>query len=602
MDKTAVLPRSQIAHEHTWNDESVFASPEAWAAEVKAVANEVATLTPFQGKLSENAKTLADWQEISEKLARRVLTLDFYARMSQAVETTNMAAIGMVGQASALFSRFVAAASFAVPEILAVGEATVLDWVRSEPRLNGYHHYFSNLFRQQAHVRSGEVEEVLALAGEPFAQVDNTEEMLTGADLKFRQVTTQDGEKIGLSQGNIDTMLESADREARRTAWESYMDGYLAMKNTLASNYIASVKRDVFYARVRRYHSALEASLFADNIPTEVFYSLIETYQKHIPTWHKYWAIRRKALGVGTLHPYDIWAPLTNEAPKVSYAQAVDWISEGMRPLGDAYVSALRQGCLYDRWVDIYPNEAKTAGAFSDGTYDTFPFIMMSFDNSLGAMSTLAHELGHSMHSYLARKSQPFVYGGDYSLFVAEVASNFNQAMVRANLFKNNTDPNFQIAVIEEAMNNLHRYFFIMPALARFELEVHERIERGDGVTADDMIELMADLFSEGYGDEMYVDRQRVGITWATFGHLYSNYYVFQYATGISAAHALVGRILEGTAGAAEDYVKFLSAGSSLYPVDALKLAGVDMTTPEAVERTFAVLAGYVDRLGTLIS
>jgi oligoendopeptidase F len=226
---------------------------------------------------------------------------------------------------------------------------------------------------------------------------------------------------------------------------------------------------------------------------------------------------------------------------------------------------------------------------------------MMSYDNSLTAMSTLAHELGHSMHSYLSSKTQPFVYS-DYSLFAAEVASNFNQAMVRAHLFQTNSDPHFQIAMIEEAMNNIHRYFFIMPTLARFELEIHERVERGDGVTADDMIELMADLFSEGYGDKMHVDRQRVGITWATFSHLYSNYYVFQYATGISAAHALAGRILDGTPGAAEAYINFLSAGSSLYPVDALRAAGVDMRTPEAVERTFAVLADYVERLGRLFS
>ncbi len=597
--ETAVPPRNQIDRAHTWNAESVFATPEAWAAELSAVAEELPALAPFQGKLGDSAQTLADWLELSETFTRRIHKLYFYAGMSQAVETTNAAAISMVGQASALFSRFAAAASFAEPEILSIGEATVLDWVNSEPRLKIYHQYFSNLFRQQAHVRSGEVEEVLALAREPFAQVDNTEEMLTGADLKFGPVTTREGEKIELSQGNIDTMLESPDRETRRTAWESYMDGYLALKNTLTSNYLASVKRDVFYARARRYNSALEASLFSENIPQEVFYSLIETYKKHIPTWHKYWAIRRKALGVETLYPYDIWAPLTDNTPKVSYEQAVEWISEGMRPLGDAYVSALRQGCLQDRWVDIYPNQAKTAGAFSGGSYDTFPFIMMSYDNGLGAMSTLAHELGHSMHSYLTRKNQPFVYG-DYSLFAAEVASNFNQAMVRAQLFETNNDPDFQIAMIEEAMNNLHRYFFIMPTLARFELEVHERVERGEGVTADDLIALMADLFSEGYGDEMHVDRQRVGITWATFGHLYSNYYVYQYATGISAAHALAGRILEGTAGAVEDYLNFLSAGSSLYPVDALKMAGVDMTTPEAVERTFAVLADYVDRLAAL--
>ena len=595
----AVPRRGEIAHEHTWNAESVFATPADWEAEYQAVSEAIPALSTFQGHLGDSPQKLADWLDTSEKLARRVSTVFFYARMSQAVETTNAQAASMVGQAGGLMSRFGAAVAFAQPEILALGQEKVMGWVKTEPRLSIYEKSFSDLFRQQQHVRSGEVEEVLALASEPFEQVDNTEEMLSSADLKFRPVTTGTGEEVPLSQGNFDTFMDSPDRAARHTAWENYQDGYLAMKNTFASNYLASVKRDVFYSRVRRYGSTLEAALFEDNVPTEVFYNLIDTFRKNIPTWHKYWAIRRKALGVETLNPYDIWAPLTSNPPVVSYQQAVDWISQGMKPLGDEYVTALRRGTLQDRWVDIYPNQGKTQGAFSYGTYDTFPFIMMSFDNSLGAMSTLAHELGHSMHSYFTRKTQPYAYGG-YSLFVAEVASNFNQAMVRANMFKTQPDPNFQIAVIEEAMGNLHRYFFIMPTLARFELEVHERVEKGQGVTADDMINLMADLFSEGYGNEMQVDRERVGITWAQFGHLYRNYYVFQYATGISAAHALSGRILDGTPGAAEDYIRFLSTGSALYPVDALKTAGVDMATPEAVERTFAVLASYVDRLGEL--
>jgi oligoendopeptidase F len=598
LTQTTVPPRSQIAAEHTWNAESVFASRQDWAAELKAVADSLPGLESFQGRLN-SASTLVDWLETSEALARRVDKVYFYARMSQAVETTDQAAVSMVGQAGSLYSRFGAAVSFAQPEILALGESTVTGWVKSEPRLAIYAHAFSDLFRQQQHVRSAEVEELLALAGETFSQISNTEEMLTGADLKFAPVTTGSGEQVELSQGNIETFLNSGDREARRTAWEAYQDSYLALKNTFASNYLASVKRDVFYARARRYPSALEAALFRDNIPVEVYHNLIDTYRRHLPTWHKYWAIRRKALGVDTLHPYDIWAPLTRQNPVISYPQAVDWISEGMKPLGSAYVETLRQGCLRDRWVDLYPNQGKTAGAFSYGSYDTFPFILMSFDDNLSAMSTLAHELGHSMHSYLTRSTQPYIYG-DYSLFAAEVASNFNQAMVRAHLFAAHHDTDFQIAVIEEAMYNIHRYFFIMPTLSRFELEIHERVERGEGVTADDMITLMADLFSEGYGGEMQVDRERVGITWAQFGHLYSNFYVFQYATGISAAHALAGRILEGVPGAADAYLKFLSAGSSMYPVDALRAAGVDMRTPDAVERTFAVLADYVERLGQL--
>ncbi len=269
-------------------------------------------------------------------------------------------------------------------------------------------------------------------------------------------------------------------------------------------------------------------------------------------------------------------------------------------PLGPEYAATVRRGCLEERWVDVYPNEGKTQGAFSWGTPDTHPFILTSFDNNVFALSTLAHELGHSMHSYLTWQTQPYVYS-DYSLFVAEVASNFHQALVRAHLLETNTDPTFQINVIEEAMSNFHRYFLIMPTLARFELEMHEKVERGEGLTADSMIARMAELFGEAYGDEMHVDQERVGIVWATFGHLYSDYYVYQYATGISGAHALANRVLCEGEVAAEAYLSFLKTGSALYPLDALKLAGVDLTSPAPVEEAFTVLAGLVDRLEELV-
>ncbi|MAS34862.1 MAG: oligoendopeptidase F [Anaerolineaceae bacterium] len=598
MAKT-LAPRSEVNKAETWNAESVFESTAAWETERQAIEKDLPQLGKYPGTLSNGPDALAEWLETSSKMRRRVEKLYFYAAMSQAVETTNQKATAMVGQAGSLYSQYAAAASFALPEMLALGEATLLKWVKDEPRLSVYQHYFEDLFRQQEHVRSGEVEEVLALAGDPFQDIDNTQQMLTAADMKFESAIGSDGETVEVAQGTIDTIVHGADREARRTGWENYADGYLAMKNTLASNYSAAVKRDVFYARARRYGSSLEAALFPYNIPTEVFHNLINTYKKHIPTWHKYWAVRRRALGVDTLHPYDIWAPISKADPPIAFEQAVDWISEGMAPLGDEYVNTLRKGCLEQRWVDRALNQGKTQGAFSYGTYDTHPFIMMSYDDSISALSTLAHELGHSMHTYLTKSNQPVVYG-DYSMFAAEVASNFNQAMVRDYLFRTNDDPQFQIALIEEAMDNIHRYFFIMPTLARFELEAHERAEKGHALTAEDLNALMADLFSEGYGSEMHVDRDRVGITWAEFGHLYMNFYVFQYATGISAAHALSRRILDGTPNGAADYLGFLKAGSSLYPVDALAGAGVDMSTPEAVETTFGILAEYVDRLDQL--
>jgi oligoendopeptidase F len=434
---------------------------------------------------------------------------------------------------------------------------------------------------------------------DPFSGPSDVASALTNADSRFAPAVTSNGETLEVTQGTLQKILGSSDREARRTAWEHYADTYLAHKNTLATNLATSIKQDVFRSRVRSHASTLDAALFEHSVPTAVFHNLIATFRENLPTWHRYWAVRRKMLGVQTLYPYDTWAPLTVEAPVVPYPQAIDWICEGLAPMGDAYVSTLRRGALEQRWVDVYPNQGKQAGAFSSGWLGTYPFIMISYTDSLFSMSTLAHEFGHSMHSHLTWEHQPFLYA-DYSLFVAEVASNFHQAMVRAHLLERMTDPVFQISLIEEAMYNFHRYFFIMPTLARFELETHQRIERGEGLSADGMIELMADLFEEGYGGEMEIDRQRVGITWATFGHLYIDYYVYQYATGISGAHALSKRILNSELGAVEDYLSFLKAGGSLYPLDALKLAGVDLTTPEAVEVTFEVLADLVDRLEKL--
>jgi len=293
-------------------------------------------------------------------------------------------------------------------------------------------------------------------------------------------------------------------------------------------------------------------------------------------------------------------APLARSV-EVGFRQAVDWISDGMSPLGGDYVADLRRGVLEERWVDIYPNRGKRQGAFSLGRPDTRPFIFMSYGGSVQGMSTLAHELGHSMHNLYSSRAQPYVYSR-YGLFAAEVASNFNQALVRAHLLGRETDRAVQIGLIEEAMGNFHRYLLVMPTLSRFELEIHGRVERGEALTADGLTGLMADLLADAYGPELEMDRRRSGIMWAQFSsHLYRNFYPFQYATGIAAAHALVDRVLEEGRPAAERYRRFLAAGGSLYPLDALRLAGVDMATREPLDRGFAALARYVDRLEQLV-
>jgi oligoendopeptidase F len=597
----ALPPRSEIRLEDTWDVASVFPSDEAWSEAFVEVENALPRIDSFKGRLAQSPAVLADWFEIQSTVYRQVGKVYVYAGMVYAVDTRNGEAKAKTDRASALFARLGAACAFAEPEMLSIGISTLRTWLGMEPRFAEYEHYVDTLERRRDHVRSADVEEVLGLVRDPFGTAQETHSILTDADLVFAPARTSQGDEIEPGQGNIDALLSDPDRETRRTAWEGYADAHLAMKHVMANCLSAGVKQDVFFARARKYPSSLEAALQPNHIPAKVFFNLIETYKKHLPTWHRYWKVRREALGYDKLHVYDVEAPLAPREGEVRYDQALEWITEGMKPLGETYVETLRRGATVERWVDIYPNQHKTGGAYSTGWPGTHPFILMSYTDDIFSMSTLAHELGHSMHSYFTQRAQPFVYS-HYGLFVAEVASNFNQAMVRAYLLQQNPDPDFQIMVIEEAMSNFHRYFFIMPTLARFELDIHQRVERGGALPADDLIALMTELFCEGYGTEVEVDEDRVGITWAQFpSHLYANFYVYQYATGISAAHALAERVLEGEPGASEQYLTFLKAGGSLFPLDALRLAGVDMTSPEPVERAFAALSRMVDRLEQLV-
>ena len=598
-----VPPRSEIPEQHTWDTASIFPSEGAWEAEMDQVIAQLPELAAYRGRLADGPETLADWMASVQRMLRSLGKIWVYASNNHNVDVADQAGTAQYDRAMGLYARAMTAIAFAEPELLAIDTETLLRWLREEPRLAIYAHYVDELERRRRHVRSEEVEEVLGQIIDPFRTAAATHSVLADADLTFATAHTSDAEPeaIQVTQGNIDALLASPDRETRRTAWASYADAHLAMKNTMANCLAAGVKQNVFRARARRYDSALVASLSANHIPQAVFHNVIETFRRNLPTWHRYWRVRRQALGYDHLHVYDIKAPLVGESPHVPYARAVEQICDGLRPLGQEYVAAMRRGVLDQRWTDVYPNRGKRSGAFSSGAPGTYPFVLMSYTDDLESLSTLAHELGHSMHSYYTWETQPIVYC-DYSIFVAEVASNVNQALVRDYLLRTNPDRRFQTGVIEEAMSNFHRYFFLMPTLARFELEIHQRVERGEALTADSMIALMTDFFREGYGGEVQIDEDRVGSTWAQFHtHLYANFYVYQYTTGISGAHALTARMLDGEPGAVDNYMAFLRAGSSLYPVDALKLAGVDLTSPEPVERAYAYLAGLVDRLEGLL-
>lgn len=600
METTIIPERADIPREKTWNAEAVFSDRNAWKDAMSELKSEISRFNGFKGTLSQNPGRLIQWYEIFDEISRKTEKLGFYAYMAMAVDGDDSEATGMVGQIQGLEAEINAKTAFADPEILAMDEENLLKWIVNEEGLTLYKHYIENLIRTKPHVCSAEVEEVLGIISEPFGNVEMTYQMLSSMDTKIRDATGMDGKKRDVTQSNIEEIKKHIDRNVRKTGMENYSDAYLELKHTYAGNFLTAAKQAVSISRIRGYNSVLEYKLAPYNIPTEVFHNLIDTFKKNLPVWHRYWDVKRRLLGLDEMRPYDIWAPLTEKQPFYSFTEAVDLIGKGMSPLGKDYVDTIRRGCLIERWVDYGRNKGKAQGAFSYGTYDTYPCIMLSYDGSLSEVSTLAHELGHSMHSYLTNREQSYS-DSHYSMFVAEVASNFNQALIRDFLFSENKDRDFQLAVIQEAMDNIHRYFFIMPTLARFEFEVYRRLEAGEPLNADILQEIMTTYFSEGYGDTLIDDKVRTSITWATFGHLYEPFYTFQYATGISAAHALCNGILEKKPSAVENYLKFLSLGNSVYPLDALAAGGVDMRSQEAVDAGFKVLETLIDRLEKLI-
>ncbi|MGD8404181.1 MAG: M3 family oligoendopeptidase [Anaerolineales bacterium] len=597
------LKRKDAPVKSTWNRETVYPTWEDWEADLKIALKELPELRAYNGRLKERPDVLADWFELRGKHWRRMMILLEFAEWAQIVDSTDMAAKGHFGQAKALEGKFKATVAFARPQLLEIGDA-LLDWASQEPRLRVYKHHFDNLLRLKAYQRSEEVEEILSVLSEPFSGIYQVATELVDTDLTFRDAADSQGKVYPVYQANMDIALQDSDRERRRTAWESYYDGYLSMENTLASVYLANVKQWMALAEVRGYDSVLAMMLSPTNLPLDVFHNLIDTFKEHLPTWHRYWEVKAKILGVDALQPWDVWAPTVKRPPTIPYTQSVEWICEALKPLGDDYVSILRKGCLEGRWVDYAPNIEKRQNAASSlQVGHKPPFIYMSYDDSIIALSTLTHELGHSMHGVYTAENQPDVYNeyDSISSTVGETPSNFHQAMTRAYLRELKADDrDFQMALIDEALANYHRYFFIMPTLARFEYEVFSRASEGRSLNAVELKHIMLGLFAEGYGETMKDDPARTGITWAQFLHLYEPFYTFQYAIGISAADALAAKIMANAKGMAERYIEFISAGGSLYTMDLFQLAGVDMTTPVPVESSFRELARLVDQLEAL--
>lgn len=591
----AMPARADVPREETWDIEALYATPDAWEAEAEQLPADIDALGAHAGRLGTPDGLLA-YLAAADEVELRLSRLMSYASMNASVDGKDAASAARRDRASGIGASYASTVAFARPELLALDEPTVRGWL-DRPDFRDQRVRLQRILRSKPHVRSAEVEALLGAVQAPFASERSIHPALANMDLQFGSAGGQ-----MITQGNVDRLTSDPNREVRREAWEHYADAHLAAKHSQAAMYATSVRQSVFLARARGYPNVVTASLAPDNIPVDVVTTLLSTYRTNTATWHRYWNVRRAWLNLPELREYDVKAALVGTR-EVSYAQAVDWICDGMAPLGAGYVGEMRRGLTTDRWVDYVENDGKRQGAYSNGGGRVKPFIFMTWNGTLGSYSTLAHEIGHSMHSLLSTREHPYSVPR-YTLFHAEVASNFNQAMVRRHLLgqaRAAGDTAFEVQLIEEALSNFHRYFFIMPTLAAFELEAYRRIEDGGTLSAPDLIALTADLLAEGYGDGVVMDRERSGILWAQFStHLYANFYAYQYATGIAAAHQLLEMFSVDADAARERYLTFLRSGGSLDPIDALREAGVDMLTPEPVQATFRTLAGYVDRLEEL--
>lgn len=590
--------RSELTPAQTWDLEGVFATVADFERAYQEMDRRLPEMSAYAGKLGERPEDLLAALQLMEELTNRLYHLSVYASLRRSEDATNQAGNARYEQVSGSFARFFAARAFVEPELLELEPATLDAFIAAAPELAHYRHFFAKVHRQRGHVRSSEVEALLA----EITDVTSTFYMVSGslenADLELGTITDSHGNAVALGQGNLLSYLTDADRGVRRAAWTSAADAYISMRNTFASSLAGSVKSDVFYARARNYPSTVEAILSRDAIPPAVFYNLIDTVWRNMPTWRRYFNIQRRILGVEQLHEWDVTAPLARRQPVLPFDEGMQMICASLEPLGAEYVEIVRNS-VAERWIDRYPNIGKGGGAFSGGSKGTFPFISLVYQDDFRSVSVLTHEFGHSLHSYYAWQTQSQIYC-DYSNFTAETASNMHQALLGRYLMAQRPDPDVEIALIEERITNHLRYFFTMPILARFEHEMHSRVERGEALTAESMTEYMADLYADAYGDALAVDRERVGITWARFPHLYQPYYVFQYATGIAAAAELARQVAAEGEPAARRFIDFLKTGDSVDSIEALRIAGVDMLDPTPVQAAFDILAGYIDRLDEL--
>lgn len=599
MSEERIPKRSEVPEQFKWALEDIYATDEKWTEDLQKLKAMPERIAAFKGRLSESADTLYDFMQLSDEISVLCDSLGNYAQRRSDEDTANAKYQGFIGQLMNAYVAVNSAGSFETPEIISIEEDKLQEFYEDKPELKLYKRALDKLRRKKAHILSEAEEKILALTGEMGQSPENIYSMFSDADLRFPDAVDKDGKAHQVTHGSYIPLVQSDDRVLRKSAFESMYGTFDKFRNTCAATLSAQIKAVNFYAKARKYESSLEAALDGTEVPVSVYKNLIEAVHDNMHYMYDYVALRKKLLGVDELHFYDLYTPVVPDADmKITFEEAKETVLKALAPMGEDYLAILKEG-FENRWIDVYENEGKTSGAYSAGAR-VHPYVLLNHKDTLNCMFTLAHEMGHAIHSYLSNKNQPVVYS-DYVIFVAEVASTCNEALLMQYLLKNTEDKKQRAYLINYFLEQFRTTLYRQTMFAEFELKINEMVAAGESLTAEGLNELYGQLNKLYFGDGIVLDDE-IKLEWARIPHFYYDYYVYQYATGYSAAIALSQRILKYGKPAVKDYIGFLKGGCSTDPISLLKGAGVDMATTQPINEALAMFGELVKEMEEAMS
>lgn len=597
-DSKKLRQRDEIDDRYKWNIAAMYADEDEWEKDFKEAGEMAEAFAEYSGRLGEGAEVLLSALQDRDALWMKAEKVYVYSQMKKDEDNRSSRYQELNQRAQSLLAEISARTSFFTPQLTELPEGTIEKYMTENSGLEMYSYMLLDLIRRKQHILSGESEELLAQMSEIAGAPKQIFAMINNADIKFGKIRDEEGDEIEVTHGNYISLMESSDTAVRKAAYENLYAAYSAQKNTLAATYNYNVKKNCIISKIRKYPSALAAELDGDRIPEDVYLNLVKSVNDNLDILHRYVSLRKKILGVEEIHMYDMYAPLV-DMPKrdVPYEEALDVVRKGLRPMGEDYLKVLSDG-IEAGWIDVYENEGKTSGAYSFGSYDSMPYVLLNYNNKFKDAFTIVHELGHSMNSYYTREKQPYIYGG-HSIFTAEVASTVNECLLMHDLLKDCSDRQEKLYLLTIYIEEFRATVFRQTMFAEFELAVHEAVGNGEVMTAERLCDIYGELNRKYFGPEVVYD-DRIAMEWARIPHFYNAFYVYKYATGYSAAVALSDKIIREGGAARDAYMEFLAAGDSDYPIELLKRAGVDMSTPDVVDsamKTFRELIGQLEEL-----